>query len=107
MPEIINVLFLAAEADPFVKVGGLGDVASALPKAIRALPPEITGESKLDVRLVLPMHSVVKAETLKPLTVFSIPRGESEVQVEAFEGVLDGMPVYFISGEPIRSSGSL
>lgn len=108
MTEIINVLFLAAEADPFVKVGGLGDVASALPRAIRALPPEITGEAKLDVRLVLPMHSVVRAaEGLKPLTVFSIPRGESEVQVEAFEGVLDGMPVYFISGEPIRSSGSV
>ncbi len=107
MPEIINVLFLAAEADPFVKVGGLGDVASALPRAMRSLPPEITGESKLDVRLVLPMHSVVRPESLKPLSVFSIPRGESEVQVEAFEGVLDGMPVYFISGEPIRASGSV
>ena len=33
MPENINVLFLAAEADPFVKVGGLGDVAGALPRA--------------------------------------------------------------------------
>jgi starch synthase len=27
--------------------------------------------------------------------------------VEAFEGVLDGMPVYFINGEPIRASGAV
>ncbi|MBC6940866.1 MAG: hypothetical protein DWB59_12720 [Anaerolineae bacterium] len=34
----MHVLFLAAEADPFVKVGGLGDVANALPRALRNLP---------------------------------------------------------------------
>ena len=30
MSQTINVLFLAAEAEPFVKVGGLGDVAGTL-----------------------------------------------------------------------------
>ena len=107
MPHTINVLFLAAEADPFVKVGGLGDVAGALPRALRALPPEVLGDFKLDIRLVLPLHSAVRAESLRPLTVYSIPRGDSEVQVEAFESTLDGMPVYFISGDPIRKSGSV
>ena len=107
MPETINVLFLAAEADPFIKVGGLGDVSGALPRAIRALMPEITGETKLDLRLVLPMHSAVRADPLRPLAVFPLKRGDSEVQVEVFESVLDGMPVYFISGDPIRNSGSV
>ena len=104
MPKTINVLFLAAEADPFVKVGGLGDVAGSLPRALRALADE---DVKLDVRLVLPYHPVVKADDLKPLGMFSIPRGESEVGVEAFESVLDGMPVYFIDGDPIRANGSV
>jgi starch synthase len=36
-----------------------------------------------------------------------MPRGKAEVQVEAYEGVLDGMPVYFINGDPIRASGSV
>lgn len=107
MPDTINVLFLAAEADPFIKVGGLGDVSSALPRAIRALTPEITGETRLDIRLVLPMHSAVRADPLRPLAVFPLKRGASEVQVEVFESTLDGMPVYFISGDPIRNSGSV
>jgi len=104
MSQTINVLFLAAEAEPFVKVGGLGDVAGTLPRALRTLS---TDELKIDVRLVLPMHSVIREESLRPVGIYSISRGEAEVQVEAFEGTLEGMPVYFIDGDPIRASGSV
>src|SRR5512138_1422416 len=104
MPQTINILFLAAEAEPYVKVGGLGDVAGTLPRALRALS---TDELKVDIRLVLPMHSVIKQDTLRPVGIYSIPRGDTEVHVEAFEGSLDGMPVYFMSGDPIRASGSV
>lgn len=103
MSQTINVLFLAAEADPFVKVGGLGDVAGSLPRALRDLSDD---DVKLDVRLVLPYHPAVKAD-VKPLGMFSIPRGGTEIQVEAFETVLTGMPVYFIGGDPIRANGSV
>ncbi|HMB22479.1 MAG: glycogen synthase [Chloroflexota bacterium] len=104
MPQTINILFLAAEAEPFVKVGGLGDVAGTLPRALRALSND---EIKLDVRLVLPYHSAIRSESLRPVGIYSIPRGKAEVQVEAFEGALDGMPVYFLNGDPIRASGSV
>jgi len=104
MPPTINILFLAAEAEPYVKVGGLGDVAGTLPRALRALS---NGDVKLDVRLVLPYHTVIRPDTLRPLGIYSIPRGDSEVQVEAYEGALDGMPVYFLNGDPIRASGTV
>jgi starch synthase len=104
MPQTINILFLAAEAEPFVKVGGLGDVAGSLPRALRALSTE---ELKVDVRLVLPYHAALRADGVKPLGIFSIPRGSSEVQVEAFETSLDGMTVYLVNGEPVRASGSV
>lgn len=107
MSQTINILFIAAEAEPFVKVGGLGDVAGTLPRALRALTSEVTGDFKLDMRLVLPLHSVIRQDSLRPVGIYSISRGESDVQVEAFEGVLDGMPVYFLNGEPIRASGSV
>jgi starch synthase len=104
MPQTINILFLAAEAEPFVKVGGLGDVAGTLPRALRALTNE---DVKLDVRLVLPHHSVIRSDSLRPVGIYSIPRDNTEVQVEVSEGALNGMPVYFINGEPIRASGSV
>ena len=104
MPQTINVLFLAAEAEPFVKVGGLGDVAGTLPRALRALSND---DLKLDVRLVLPHHSVIRSDTFRLVGLYSIPRGKEEVQVEVLEGILDGMPVYLINGDPIRASGTV
>jgi len=109
MAKTLNVLFIAAEADPFIKVGGLGDVAGSLPRALRALPPEETGGVKLDVRLVLPLHNVLRTDvsSLRPVANYSLPRSGADEPVQAYETQLGGMPVYFISGEPIAASGSV
>ena len=103
MSEQLKVLFLAAEADPFIKVGGLGDVAGSLPRALRSLPPTLTGDVVVDVRLVLPFHPVLRSKisSLRPIEPFSMRREGKEVIVEAFETTLDNMPVYLIAGEPI------
>ena len=109
MSEQIKVLFLAAEADPFVKIGGLGDVAGSLPRTLRALSPELTGDVNLDVRLALPFHPVLrsKAVSLRPVAPFMLKREVEEVVVEAFELTNDSLPVYFIGGGPIDSSSSV
>ena len=50
----MKVLFLAAEATPYIKVGGLGDVAGALPQALRQLGA--------DVKLMLPRHGSIDVQ---------------------------------------------
>ena len=50
MVEPMKVLFLAAEADPLVKICGLGDVGGSLPAALGGLP------DAPEVRLVLPLY---------------------------------------------------
>jgi starch synthase len=99
MPKTLNILFLAAEADPFAKVGGLGDVAGSLPLALLALP-----DAALDVRLVIPFHTVIRIESfpMQREVEFTINRDGVDIPVEVFSTQLQGLTVYLISGEPVR-----
>ena len=109
MPDILNILFLAAEAEPFVKIGGLADVAGSLPLAMRSLSNPDRPGMQLDVRLVLPLHRVLRAEsaTLRPVVEFSVYRRGRSIPARVFEMSIGGMPVYFISGEPIYNATSV
>ncbi len=106
MSRTIRILFLAAEADPFIKVGGLADVASALPRALRSLPADLRNDITLDVRLALPHHAAIKASAW-PVGRYSISRAGQEIEVQVSETALDEMPVYLIHGGPIASIGSV
>lgn len=100
MPNPLKVLFLSAEADPFVKVGGLGDVAGSLPHALQAHSGEI------DLRLVLPFHQAIRTESL-PLVreaVFNVARDGRTIPAQVFSTDINGLTVYLISGGPITGS---
>ena len=109
MTDTLNILFLAVEAEPFVKIGGLADVAGSLPLALRNLPDRSGSGVNLDVRLVLPLHRVLRAEsaTLRPVAEFPVIRHGRNIPTRVFEMSMAGMPVYFISGEPISSAASV
>jgi starch synthase len=99
----IKILFLAAEAEPFVKIGGLGDVAGSLPGALRAL------SSQLDVRLCIPKHKVMNLDgfDLKPVASFVISRSGQRIPAQVFETHYLGTPIYLIDGSLISSSQSV
>lgn len=101
--KMLQILYIASEAEPLVKVGGLGDVAGSLPHALRALPPEILNGYSLDVRLVIPHHAVIREKLRKPrpLIFFSIPYNDSTVEALVSVTNINGVPVYLISGAPI------
>jgi starch synthase len=98
MPEVLKILFISAEVAPYAKIGGLGDVAGSLPKALSALGH--------DVRVVMPAYRAIESgihDGRFDLDVFPgqlfVPVGGGTVQAGAFEGRLPGsdVPIYFIA----------
>lgn len=95
----LKVLFLAAEATPFVKVGGLADVAGSLPKALQQLD--------VDVRLMLPRYgnTVGKEYNLRRVGgSIEVPLGPGQERVHLLETAVDTLPVYMIWDEQYLST---
>ena len=55
----LKVLFVSAEVHPYRKVGGLADVAGALPKYL--------AQRGIDVRVVMPLYRGVPRDGLEQL----------------------------------------
>lgn len=102
----LRVLFLTAEAEPFIKVGGLGDVSGALPRALACLPPAEIGFN-LDIILALPFHSAIQRDAfpVDRSISFSIPSTDGPIAGQAAVTRLDSIPVLLISGAPIPEDG--
>ena len=100
MRNNLRIYFLAAEAAPLVKIGGLGDVAGSLPKALSALP------SSPDIRVVLPLYPQIKLSSLDltPVTSFEVFHRDGPLLSEVFQAELNGITSYFIDGSPVASS---
>lgn len=107
----LRILFLAAEADPFIKVGGLGDVAGSLPQALRSLELRKDGaeDTFLDVRLVIPYHKDLSLNGYQVRQiasfdlVYNLDHQQQRLPVEVYDLELGDLPVYLIAGDPITS----
>ena len=89
----MNVLFVSSEVAPFAKAGGLGDVAAALPRHLRALGH--------DVRVFLPLYARVEEkgyDLTEVVPEILFPLGRHQVRVSIYRAPLPGsdVPVYFV-----------
>ena len=87
----LRVLFVSSEVTPFRKTGGLGDVAGALPKALKG--------RGIDVRLVMPLYSGIRWDELERLEgVLDVPMYYGTGRAAVRMGTLPGsdVPIYFL-----------
>ncbi len=90
----MKVLFVASEAVPFSKTGGLADVAFALPKALR--------KEKVDARVMISKTFDLPEELMqneKHINHFYVDVGWRRQYVGLSEIEHDGVPYYFIDNE--------
>ena len=97
----MKVCFIAAEAAPFVKVGGLGDVIGSLPKSLRELG--------VDARVILPLYSIIDRERfgLKYKAYQFVDLGWRHSYCGLFETEVDGVPCYFVDNEQYFNRDSI
>ena len=97
----MKVLFIAAEASPFVKIGGLGDVIGSLPKALQA--------EGVEARVVLPLYSTINREkfSLEYKKYIFVQYGWRHAYCGIFECQIDGITYYFIDNEQYFNRSSV
>jgi len=79
----MDILFVATELAPMVKVGGLADVVAALSKALRLIGHNVT--------IALPRFPAIEAAGVmvaRRLTPLTIPIGDERVEVTVLDGRL-------------------
>jgi len=91
---VVNVLYIVSECVPFVKSGGLADVAGALPKYLNKL--------NLNVRVMLPFYSQIPAkyrEEAKLVKELEVKLGWRNQYCGLYELQVEGVTYYFIDNE--------
>ncbi len=89
-----NVLFIASEAAPFIKTGGLADVVGSLPRYF--------DKSEYDVRVMIPKYRCIPQQykdRMKYITNFYVDLAWRSQYVGIFEMEYEGVIFYFIDNE--------
>ena len=92
-----KILFVTSEAVPFVHTGGLGEVASALPKALNARK-----QNDFDVRVILPLYGNISGEfreKMEFLGTGTVGLGWRAQYLGVFRLEHEGVIYYFIDNE--------
>lgn len=91
----MKILFVTSEAAPFVRTGGLGDVAGALPKAFKKLGH--------DARVILPFYKEEIKDAFKNNFRFIgstfVDLSWRRQYVGVYEAIYDGITYYFVDNE--------
>lgn len=87
----MNILFVAAEVAPLVKVGGLADVAGALPATLRRMGH--------DVRIVMPRYRRIRESSIAqigPIAATFLPVAERQEELRIWLTHIGDVPVYLL-----------
>jgi len=98
----MNLLFVSAEAAPFVSSGGLGVVAGALPRALI--------KQQINVVRILPLYQSIDRQKFaleNTGQTVCIPMGETHFYGTIWKTIDSGVPTFFIQSDPFFDRSGL
>ena len=90
----MKILFASSEVAPFIKTGGLADVAGSLPTAL--------AESGHDVHVILPLYEKIAPQWREQMTFcksFAVPLSWRKAYCGVFSLEQDGVTYWFVDNE--------
>lgn len=94
----MKVLFAAGEMFPYVKTGGLADVANALPHALK---------NYADTSVVLPLYSFLHLEALEEFKTFELTLQQERYTISIYTTFHNDLRVYFIKAPFLSTTKEL
>ena len=100
MPRPIGILFVATEAEPFIKTGSIGEIAGSLPKTLKSMGH--------DVRVMLPGYGLINSRrfqihSLLRMRDIEIPLGHDKQHAHIKSSYLNSenqkVLVYFLAND--------
>jgi len=100
MPKPIGILFVASEAEPFIKTGSIGDLAGSLPKMVKSMGH--------DIRVMLPNYSAInnrrfQIHNLLRMKDIEVPIADDSLRADIRSSYLNGdnykVLVYFLAND--------
>ena len=100
--ENIKLLFMAAEAAPLVKIGGLGDYIGSLPAALlETTKKNNNADISLDIRIAIPYSKMMDASYFKNASVFPLQsrHGKTVYSYNVYSLMIDAIQYYVLDNK--------
>ncbi len=97
----LRILFIAAEAAPLIKVGGLGDYIESLPKAL--LDQSSNADIEIDIRIAIPYTKLIHSTFLSKGNIisFTSKHGSSLYSFDVYTTTIASVEYYILRNKTL------
>lgn len=101
----VKILFIAAEAAPLIKIGGLGDYIGSLPRALLDAGQNHNADISLDIRIAVPYSRMMDSRFFEKAAVltFSSQHAGISHSFQVYSTTFNSLPYYILDNQDMET----